>query len=480
MFASYSIWQRKTIYIILPIIIGSVLGILTLVAISLPLRTSVLIIIAILAPIIAVISGQTKRLLLFLVVLDISLNIDINPGHDPTIVGTPNGYSISVANISMLILYAIWLIEMLYNSKNKPLFFSQMSLPMLGLIGASLLSLFNAVDTTFGFFEIIQLTELFLVAFYIANHIRERKDVKAILYALVAGLLVQSILVIIQFVTKTQFDLLGNISETGSGLFRPNGTFGHPNGVAGYTVPLLAITISLFFAKTRNISKVLSISALLLGVVTLVASLSRGGWISFIFVLWILLLGNIQFRVFKISPNIVLVSITSIFILAVLFGSSITYRVTNDYTPILSRLPLMTIAFNMISTHPIFGIGINNFGIVLADYTQGLRPGAWLYVVHSKYLILWAETGIIGFFFFLWLLYSMFRTGFQILRLRHSFYSPMALGIVAGLSGMMIHMFGDTFQTRGLVLILWALAGLLFGINNLARKELNLPENSTP
>lgn len=478
MFASYPIWQRKSFYIILPILFGLALGILTVKAISYPLRTAVLIFIAVLAFFTVIISGRIKLFLLFVLVLNISLNIDINLGHDPNFIDNPNGYNISVGNISLLVLYIIWFVEVLYR-KSKPIFFSETGIPLLGLIGAGLLSLVNSVNITHSTFEIIQLCELFLLFVYISNYIKDKNDLKAILYAMILGLIIQAMLVTVQYITQTQYDLLGKIGETTTtGFFRPNGTFGHPNGVAGYVVPMLAISISLYLTKTTIISRLASMAALLLGVATLAGTLSRGGWLSFILAFGILVLGTIQYRLFRISPNIMLVIITAMAILGGLFGPAILQRVTSDYQPILSRLPLMTIAFNMIGSHPVFGIGINNFGIVLKDYLYGLPAGAWLYVVHSKYLMIWAETGTLGFFFFLWLLYSMFRKGLQTLRLKLPFYSALTLGIVAGLAGLSLHMLGDTFQGHGEVMTLGLFAALLVGIYNLSQGDNQLENQS--
>ena len=477
MFASYPIWQRKTFFVIVSILFGLSLGLLTLKAISFPLRTSILIFIAVGAPITAIISGNLKHLLLFLLVLNISLNIDVNLGHDPIFIDNPNGYNISVVAVSLLNLYTIWLIEILYK-KSKVVFFSEIGTPLLGLIGAGLLSLVNSVNITFSIYEIIQLCELFLLFLYISNHIKDKKDIKVILYAIILGVIIQALLVTVQYVTRTQYDLLGNIGTSVNGLFRPNGTFGHPNSVAGYIVPMLAICISLYLSKMTVTNKLITLAATLLGIATLAGALSRGGWISFLLALWILMLGNLQYQQFKISPNILLVSITGVVILAGLFGPAILHRVTSDYQPIISRLPLMQIAFNMIGSHPIFGVGINNFGIVLKDYLYGLPPSSWLYVVHSKYLMTWAETGTVGFFFFLWLLYAMFRKGLQTLRLKMPFYSVIALGIVAGLAGLSMHMLGDTFQGRSEVMKLGLFAALLVGIYNLSQSGNQLEDQS--
>jgi len=472
MFASYTIWQKKNFFIIISVLMGTLLGVLTLVGAGFPKPISGVFFVALIAIFVTIISGDPKRFLLFFLILDISLNIDINLGNNPAISDDPNGWNISIANISLVILYLLWFAELLSKKKkNKFKFYPEMSIPMLGLIGTGLLSFMNTTSVLFSSYEILQLFELFLMFLYVANHIHEEKDIKLILYALFVGIILQALLVVLQFFTKTQYDFLLKVNAYTDPLFRPSGSFGHANGVAGYLAPLLAICISLYLSKIKIVRPWFVLLTLMLGAVALASTLSRGGWISFIIAVWIMFVVNLHYQWLKIPPNLVLISIIGLLIVSVAFGASIVYRTSSDFEPILSRIPLMTIAFNMIKAQPLFGIGVNTFAQQLPNYTQGIPPGTWLYVVHSKYLIIWAEDGIFGLFFFVWFLVSIFRKGIKLVRNNNPFYSPLALGITAGLAGFSIHMFGDTFQTRGLVYTLWLLAALLVGVETLSRKR---------
>ena len=66
---------------------------------------------------------------------------------------------------------------------------------------------------------------------------------------------------------------------------------------------------------------------------------------------------------------------------------------------------------------------------------------------HSNYLDVFAQTGLIGSFFFVWLLVALFRTGFQARRRwRAGFGSGFVNAMLAGLVGLVVAMaLGDWF-----------------------------------
>jgi len=72
---------------------------------------------------------------------------------------------------------------------------------------------------------------------------------------------------------------------------------------------------------------------------------------------------------------------------------------------------LTYLAFRIIGDHPVLGAGSNNFSVVMDRYlTPEFRHG-FLYAVHNKYLLIWAETGIGGLLAYLAFLFGSLRKG---------------------------------------------------------------------
>jgi O-antigen ligase len=93
--------------------------------------------------------------------------------------------------------------------------------------------------------------------------------------------------------------------------------------------------------------------------------------------------------------------------------------------------------------------------------------GEFLFVVHNKYLLVWAETGIVGLLAFLGFLFATVHRGWQGWRFRDRLLSPLALGLTVAIAGQMVHMFFDVFHSRPQVQTLWLAAALVFAIRNM-------------
>ena len=76
------------------------------------------------------------------------------------------------------------------------------------------------------------------------------------------------------------------------------------------------------------------------------------------------------------------------------------------------RLELNKISLQLIKLSPIIGVGLNNFIVHLPEFWHG--PTFLLQPVHNIYLLLAADTGIIGLLIFLWFLFLTYRRLFTI------------------------------------------------------------------
>ena len=126
-------------------------------------------------------------------------------------------------------------------------------------------------------------------------------------------------------------------------------------------------------------------------------------------------------------------------------------------------------SLTMISERPFFGHGINTFMRIFPAYYPPGKAGPTY--AHNCYLQVAAETGIVGLFFFLFILFEIFKTSLKTLmsqKLTDKNVTILGFGILAGLLAFLFHSFTDTnLYSLQLSAYFWTMAGLLFSLNNL-------------
>jgi len=196
----------------------------------------------------------------------------------------------------------------------------------------------------------------------------------------------------------------------------------------------------LFISEKARLMKIVYACAFIIGIIAVVASFSRGGFIglvSMFLVLWFF------------SPRKVL-TLTVIVICA----CSIYYLGGQAYRDEMStvtdteegtadaRIRSWETAWDMFLDNPL-GVGGNNFQVRFPEYQGDRFPrGMWGRVSHSLWFTLIPETGVFGIIIYLMLLYYNIKDIFQIKKLNSSQDDPEArylyyisLAMLASLAG---------------------------------------------
>jgi len=221
--------------------------------------------------------------------------------------------------------------------------------------------------------------------------------------------------------------------------------------------------MSVLLTQARPGVKWLAALGFALGSLALIFTLSRGSWIGFVVSISILCL--LAWRRGWLSPTVPIVVVIVALMLFLPLQDAISVRLFGDDAGAAqSRIPLMRLAFRMIQDNPVLGVGANNYSIIIQRYATSEFDDEWLYTVHNHYLLLWAETGIVGLVAFVWLLLAILHRGRQSWKSNDRLLSPLALGFTAAILGHMAHMFVDFFNQRPQVQLLWLIAGLITAI----------------
>lgn len=223
---------------------------------------------------------------------------------------------------------------------------------------------------------------------------------------------------------------------------RPYGTFSHPNILAAFLIIFLILLdeVRSRFRNVKRIEKFFHPISVLLSISGIIFSASRAA----IFIFFSERFFSKKSK--KIFLLLLIICLTPF--LYTRFSSLFTF----DNLSLLRREYLIESSFNVFSKFPLSGIGLNNFILFLSgDYAPG--PGRFLQPVHNIYLLVLAETGIIGFVGWAVLIGSAFFKNFK-LRIT-SFKLKIWLAILV--FGLFDHFFLTLPQGYRMLFFVWGL-----------------------
>jgi O-antigen ligase len=142
----------------------------------------------------------------------------------------------------------------------------------------------------------------------------------------------------------------------------------------------------------------------------------------------------------------------------------------DDYTTV-SRLAIWAGAMNVFAGSPMAGTGFGNLRVLMAGLV-GL-PEGWVGDAHNLYLELLAETGILGFLAFAFLIFTSLRLALTQRRLFQSdFDKIVGVAVFAAICGVLVHGTVDyLFHTTPQVTALFFMVLGVLRANDLRRQS---------
>jgi len=441
--------KRSFVSFVLCMVLGASLGILIISLDRLVLRWQIAIVLGIVATFAAlVINNRDKvfRIVLALFALSIPINLHTSIFDRPHI-GT-SSVAISVSIILVFILFLLMMHKRVITGKTYFDFNKMLILPVLAYTLAGILSLQNAEHPELVGLEILRILTLLGIMLVIMN-LKNEKQIRLFVLFLLIGFLMEGIIAFTQYWTDKPLGLArfgeGELitQDVGYTISRAGGTIGHPNILAYYLEILLPLIFSLMLVERNFRIRLYLMGTLGIGLVALVATLSRAGWvtipISFCIVLLVLFKGHF----FRLSTFVKLFLLSCLF-LPILYVASpvIEKRLTyDDYESASNRIPLNEATLSIIKRFPVVGAGLNNFPEFFHKYDKTGKSSILQerHVVHNLFLWVWAETGTIGLLAFFWMFGSVFVVITALLSKVDLWHRALLTGIGAGLFAHLLH-----------------------------------------
>ncbi len=223
-------------------------------------------------------------------------------------------------------------------------------------------------------------------------------------------------------------------------LRRISSSFVHPNDFGVYLLVVSIIFISILLVKGTKLRERLPvIGAVVLSLICLLMTRSRGAWISFSAAF--LVLGALKARKFL---AIFLAVLLVMFIMLPYTVQEQIFAITNFQSGTTwERLMLWKGTINMIEVHPFLGFGINTYSRNFPKYRPPEYPD--IRYTHNSYLHMASEVGIIGALLFIIFLVSVFvNSFFGIQAMSEDRKRNLSLGLFAALIGFALNSIVDT------------------------------------
>lgn len=405
--------------------------------------------------------------------------------------GAPSLY---VTPLDMLLvgLYVMWLADGsmgrdLRAGLRRPV----MLLPLAGVF-LQLFSILLAETPSLVVAEIVRMGWMYALFVYIALRLRSRSDVVLVLRALAVIGVIEFVAVAGQWATKGPLGLsflglpveLGERTLDAGEIARPFGTITHPTFMGTFMsmLALMALSVGIGLRSSRLGKLALLLAALFAAPVALAQA--RAALIGLVVAVVVLIAACLVTGRLRARPLAALGLAGGIALAAA--WPVVQDRVLDNFATdqfdleVQSRVELNDLAFEMIRSSPVLGVGLNNFLIVDDRFDErGLifaeNP------VHNVFLLNLAETGLVGFAGFVAVGVGLVMAALALARAADPLYRAIGAGVGACYVFLLVEeQLGFSLRQDQPLALTWLLAGLSIACLRLSAGPQAVPAPARP
>ncbi|HUW21202.1 MAG TPA: O-antigen ligase family protein [Candidatus Bathyarchaeia archaeon] len=356
-----------------------------------------------------------------------------------------------VTDILILAVLISWGIEKLRIKKIKRFQALLKHLPALICISVLLIGNYLAADNKPVFFyQSAKILEFILLTLYVAKNPSSFKIISdfifiPVVYSTLIGLgqlcKQGSLGGVFWWLGERTFNLstpgIAKTSLDGRLFLRPYATFPHPNILASFLLVGLIIIFS-------RLSKKNAFPVFFLAITTIFLSFSHVNWLAGLMIILCYLYKKYRRQKKYFILYLFLIMLVIIFTF---------WKYPVDSYSLSRRLGLAQSAFSMIKSHLFFGVGLGNFIVQLPFFWQVNEGSRFFQPVHNIFLLVAAETGLIGLGLFIQILWLAVKRTYRI-KNRLVFFSLLVIIF----TGLFDHYWWTLQQSQLLFAIMMGLA----------------------
>ena len=330
-------------------------------------------------------------------------------------------------------------------------------------------SFLTATQEDYSLYEVLVYVKGFLLYFYLVNNIKDKYYLKLVVYALFTACVVQSLYMIFQYITKTAYTINGDwIEYVGAEGFRSRGFYGSPDAHATFLATIFPMFFIALFVVKDLFKKAAILTSMVIIIAAIICSKVRIAFASIgIGVTVAVLVGYVKGRFTKnqIAGVIIGGAFGTLIIIPFVYAR-FAYGVYGE-----DRWPLIVTAYNMFKSNILFGVGANNYNFVVMKYIPPSMLADWIYTVHDEYLLRIAETGVLGFCFYYYLIWTVTKEFYRGLAVKNDLLYMVACGLFSAFIGSFFHRFVSMYHYQQVYLLHCVVYSMAVIVNELRREE---------
>lgn len=456
--------------------------------------------------------GTIEKGLLFALAFTLTISLKKHLIFRTDHLGGAVGLRVSITDILLVLLLAVLALHLRTNRKIRIELETPILFAFSAYFGLATLSAALGNDLQLGLFELSALLQAFLLFVFLRNYLNEHHRFKIFVAGLLAGLVMQSSVAIIQAQRPELLNLsflgageqeeeqlvdgeialpavdLGKTLLNGQLQERPTGLLIHPNVLAIYLVLMMPVAIATLLVLDRSWLQAIAGVGLALSVPALYLTLSRSGWAGLAVAILLAAVFWRSWKPFRLSLH-KRVALGVIFVASIcgvaMKAQTIVERWSQSFEQAVSfRASLASTSWSMVKTHPFFGVGLNSFVTVVEQYDQTMMSRIRAFPVHNILLLEFSETGMLGGLAFVVLWIVTIRYMFAAARRGASpFPRVVALFASCGIVGLFLaDMTGFSYRIPIITSLVWAQVAIALCaeqvVPRLAAKSLELKDVS--
>lgn len=295
--------------------------------------------------------------------------------------------------------------------------------------------------------------------FAMTNTIKTKGELNAFISTLLLSALVVALLGVVQYFTGVQMrpEWLDTENNTDIAV-RVYSVFFNPNILAEYLVLITPIAVGMTWYTKSMRKKFLFAGSTGILLICIVMTLSRGGWVG-------IALAALAF-VLLVDKRLLLLGIPMVLGGLAFLPQKVVDRITSIGSTVdssnLYRIKIWNITKDVIRDNFLAGVG---FGYVpfKETFEKYIRTMP-IYHAHNTYLEVAAEIGIIGFIFFILLLFSSLKSTYvNLVKSEDKYFKYLGAGLFASIIGIMGHGLVEHFlYIPRIIFTFWIVLGIIF------------------
>ena len=310
--------------------------------------------------------------------------------------------------------------------------------------------------------------------FAMTNSIKTKKDLNTFVSVLLFSSLVVALLGVFQYFTGVEMrpEWLDTENNTDIAV-RVYSVFLNPNILAEYLVLMTPLAVGMTWYTKSMRKKFLFLASTAVLLICLVMTLSRGGWVG-------IALAALAF-VLLVDKRLILIAIPIVLGVFYALPQKVLDRIISIGSTVdssnLYRIKIWKITKDVIRDNLIAGVGFGYtpFKETFEKYIRTMP----IYHAHNTYLEVAAEIGLIGFIFFMLLLFSVLKYNYvNLIKSEDKYYRYLGAGLYASIIGIMGHGLVEHFlYIPRIIFTFWIIIGITMTAIRIKKSEREKSKN---